>query len=83
MSGVVYCVPGIRSVVYLGIRSIVYWVLGHWVLRPYALDANSMATAEKTLQMHFKVAGRNFYAFLVQAGDSLTDALRVVSVLWL
>jgi len=37
----------------------------------------------KTLQMHFKVAVRNFYAFIVQAHDSLTDALRVVSALWL
>jgi len=34
---IVYCVPGIRSVV--------YWVLGHWVLGPYALDATSRATA--------------------------------------
>jgi len=25
--------------------SIVYWVLGHWVLGPYALDATSRATA--------------------------------------
>ena len=31
------------------------------------------------LQMHFKVTGRN----LVQAGDSLTDVLRFVSVVWL
>ena len=38
---------------------------------------------EKILQMHFKVAVRNFYVFIVQAGDSLTDALRVVIVLWL
>jgi len=28
----------------LGIRSIVYWILGHWVLGPYALDATSRAT---------------------------------------
>jgi len=34
---IVYCVPGIRSVV--------YWVLGHWVLGPYALHATSMARA--------------------------------------
>ena len=44
---------------------------------------NFQNICEKTLQMHFKVAVRNFYAFIVQAGDSLTDALRVVSVLWL
>ena len=42
----VYCVSGIRSVVYsVGIRSIVYWVLGHWVLGPHALNATSKATA--------------------------------------
>jgi len=34
---IVYCVPGIRSVM--------YWVLGHCVLGPYALDATSRATA--------------------------------------
>jgi len=34
---IVYCVPGIMSVV--------YWVLGHWVLGPYALGATSRATA--------------------------------------
>ena len=35
---------------------------------------NFQNICEKTLQMHFKVAVRNFYAFVVQAGDSLTDA---------
>ena len=30
----------------MGIRSIIYWVLGHWVLGPYALDATSRATAQ-------------------------------------
>ena len=29
----------------LGSRSIIYWVLGDWVLGPYALDATSRATA--------------------------------------
>jgi len=37
---IVYCVPGIRS--------IIYWVLGHGVLGPYALDATSRATTELT-----------------------------------
>jgi len=47
MSGVVYCVLCTRYSVcrVLGIRSIVYWVLGHWVLGPYALDVTSRATA--------------------------------------
>ena len=40
------------------------------------------AAVQFILQMHFKVAVRNFHA-LMQAGDSLTDVLRVVSVLWL
>ena len=41
---IVYCVPGIRSVVYW-VLGLSYIVLGHWVLGPYALDATSMATA--------------------------------------
>ena len=53
-----------------------------FILQPHYTD-NFQNICEKTLQMHFKVAVRNFYAFIVQAGDSLTDALRVVSVLWL
>jgi len=32
----------------MDIRSIIYWVLGHWVLGPYALDATSRATAGMT-----------------------------------
>ena len=51
-----------------------------FILQPHCTD-NFQNICEKTLQMHFKVAVRNFYAFVVQAGDSLTDALRVVSVL--
>jgi len=39
---IVYCVPGIRSVV--------YWVLGHWVLGPYALDVTSQATITSSTQ---------------------------------
>ena len=35
---IVYCVPGIRYVV--------YQVLGHWVLVLYALDVTPRATAE-------------------------------------
>ena len=31
--------------------------------------------------MHFKVAVRIFHALFMKAGDSLTDVLRVVSVL--
>ena len=31
-------------------------------------------------EVHFKVAVRNS---VIQAGDSLTDVLRIVSVLWL
>jgi len=53
-----------------------------FTLQPHYTD-NFQNVCEKTLQMNFKVAVRNFYAFIVQAGDSLTDALRVVSVLWL
>ena len=41
---IVYYVPGIRSVV--------YWVLGHWVLGPYALDTTSRTTAKITLILH-------------------------------
>jgi len=41
---IVYCVPGIRSVVYW-VLGLSYIVLGHWVLGPYALDATSRATA--------------------------------------
>ena len=51
-------------------------------LKPHYTD-NFQNICEKTLQMHFKVAVRNFYAVIVQAGDSLADALRVVSVVWL
>ena len=40
---IVYCVPGIRSVVYW-VLGPWYIVLGHWVLGPYALDATSRAT---------------------------------------
>ena len=47
------------------------------------ITLNFQNVCEKTLQMHFKVAVRNFYAVIVQAGDSLADALRVVSVVWL
>ena len=36
----------------------------------------------ESLQMHFKVAVRTFM-LLMQAGDSLTDDLSVVGVLWL
>ena len=48
MSSVVYCVLCTRYQVCraLGIRSVVYWVLGHWVLGPYALDTTSRATAQ-------------------------------------
>ena len=53
-----------------------------FILQPLYTD-NFQNSYEKTLQMHFKVAERNFYVFIVQAGDSLTDALRVVIVLWL
>jgi len=45
MSGVVYCVPGIRSVVYW-VLGLSYIVLDHWVLGPYALDVTSTATAD-------------------------------------
>jgi len=38
---IVYCVPGIRSVVYW-VLGLSYIVLGHWVVGPYALDATSM-----------------------------------------
>jgi len=46
----------------LGIRSIVYWVLGHWVLGhwvlgPYALDATSRATAEMTSSLGTRLHG--------------------------
>jgi len=41
---IVYCVPGIRSVVYW-VLGLSYIVLGHWVVGPYALDATSRATA--------------------------------------
>ena len=38
--------PELCTVYYVpGIRSVVYWVLRHWVLGPYALDATSRATA--------------------------------------
>ena len=40
---IVYCAPGIRSVVY-SVLGLSYIVLGHWVLGPYALDATSRAT---------------------------------------
>jgi len=50
-----------------------------FILQPHYTD-NFQNICEKTLQMHFKVAVRNFYAFIVQEGDSLTNALRVVSV---
>ena len=33
--------------------------------------------------MHFKVVVRNFHALSVSRCSSLTDVLRVVSVLWL
>ena len=47
---------------------------------------NSLTTirtsVKEPLQVHFKVAVKNSI-LLMQAGDSLTDVLRVVSVLWL
>jgi len=45
---IVYCVPGIRSVVYW-ILGIVYWVLGHWVLGPDALDGATTSQLDKTI----------------------------------
>jgi len=53
-----------------------------WLAHSGSKPFNFQNICEKTLQMHFKVAVRNFYAVIVQAGDSLTDALRVVSVVW-
>jgi len=44
---IVYCVPGIRSVVYW-VLGLSYIVLGHWVLGPHTLDATSSATALHT-----------------------------------
>ena len=38
-------------------------------------------SVKESLQMHFKIAVRNLHA--LNAGDSLTGVLRVVSVLWL
>ena len=40
---------------------------------------NTLTNLNESLQMHFKFAVRNF----IEAGDSLTDVLRVVSGLYL
>ena len=40
---------------------------------------NTLTNLKESLQMHFKFAVRNF----IEAGDSLTDVLRVVSGLYL
>jgi len=53
-----------------------------FILQPHYTD-NFRDICEKTLQMHFKVSKELLCFHIVQAGDSLTDALRVVSVLWL
>jgi len=49
---IVYCVPGIRSVVYW-VLGLSYIVLGHWVLGPCALDVASRATANVCILSFF------------------------------
>ena len=64
----------------------------NWIRQPKkqlpssSYNHNTLTTlktsVKESLQMHFKVAVRSLM-LLMQKGDSLTDVLRVVSVLWL